>query len=140
MAVPSWRSSPSRRTRGRGASTCRFACGYDPIKSSEGTTPRGGQNPMSFRLDRKRAGRRRFSRERFLALEPLERRPLLAPFVFDPDAIGPLPAQLISGFDFLPGDALADNSVPLAVGNTFQLYYHARLGGLIDTGGVSSAP
>ena len=57
---------------------------------------------------------------------------------FDPDGAGPLkflgigipanqPIPLLAGLDWAPGNALADNSVPLVVGSEFFTYYQAKL-------------
>jgi hypothetical protein len=72
--------------------------------------------------------------------EALEGRPLLAPFVFDPDGTGSLPATQVAGFLFNTGNALADNAVPVSVGNTFQLYYQSSLAGLTDINGNNVIP
>jgi hypothetical protein len=59
---------------------------------------------------------------------------------FDPDGAGPDPAMQITGFDWAVGNALAKSSLPLTVGETFQLYYQAALGGLINTNGITVVP
>jgi len=46
----------------------------------------------------------------------------------------------IGGIDVAPGSALAVNSLPLAVGKTFQLVYQASVSGLINTNGLTIAP
>jgi hypothetical protein len=46
----------------------------------------------------------------------------------------------IGGIDPAPGSALAVNSLPLKVNETFQRYYQATVGGLIDTNGLTFSP
>jgi len=48
--------------------------------------------------------------------------------------------QSIAGIDLAPGNALAQGSLPLTVGKTFQLYYQSTLSGLIHTNGLTVAP
>lgn len=58
------------------------------------------------------------------------------PFLFDPDGpAGPLPAVTVASFDWLPGNALAQSSLPLTNGQDIQLLYQAKLGSLIDSNG-----
>jgi len=61
---------------------------------------------------------------------------------FDPtgDKSDPNAPYLINGIDVAPGSALAVNSLPLAVGKTFQLDYQATVSGLINTSGLTFAP
>lgn len=79
-------------------------------------------------------------------LESLEERQLLASFLFDPDGpnnpngTGSLAPIQAASFDFAVGNALADNSVPLAVGQTFQLYFQATLGTVIRSDGDPIGP
>jgi len=52
---------------------------------------------------------------------------------FDPDGPGGVAGPYtISGFDWFVGNALAEDVVPVAVGQTFQLYYQAALTSLLD--------
>jgi hypothetical protein len=62
-------------------------------------------------------------------------------FTFDPDGAAPTnPASLIGAMDWSPGNSLAVNSVPPAVGNTFQQHQHASLSALINSSGNPFTP
>ena len=60
---------------------------------------------------------------------------------FDPDGAAPAnQVQLISGFNFKPGNALAHNAVPFVVGATFQLYQQMAVEALLDDHGNPFVP
>lgn len=59
---------------------------------------------------------------------------------FDSDGPGGNAYTVIAGLDWGVGNALADNSLPIQVGKTFQLYYQAALAGVINTSGLTIAP
>jgi len=60
---------------------------------------------------------------------------------FDPDGAGGANgATAIGAFDYAVGNTLADNALPLVVGQTFQLYYQAALRGLVDANGNAFQP
>lgn len=64
-----------------------------------------------------------------------------APFTFDFNGTagaGPGPTNAI-GFDWAPGSLFSDQSIPVAVGNTFNAYYQARLQA-VQTAGPSAPP
>src|SRR5262249_4218577 len=138
MAVPSWRRSLSRRVRRGCVPARRLITGLDPIEQSERVAADASHVGVGLAGRRGRALPLRTLHKHCPQGEALEGRPLLAAFTFDPDGAGLVPAQQVARFDFLPGDALADNSMGLAVGSNFQLYYQARLGAVIDPANVSS--
>jgi len=53
--------------------------------------------------------------------------------VFDPDGSGATKPVTIGAIDIAPGNALAVGAVPLASDTTFDLYFQARVRGVIDT-------
>jgi hypothetical protein len=89
---------------------------------------------------RSHSGRPRLPHRFSAVAEVLEGRPLMAPIVFDPDGPGSLAPIQFGSFDFAVGNALADNSLPLHTGDTFQLYFQTTLGSLIAPSGTSIAP
>src|SRR5207249_1183960 len=100
------------------------------VESAGGVTAGGRHAGTGSAAARRGTGRSPYLHRHRPGVEVLEGRPLLAAFVFDPDGPGVVPAQLLNGLDFQPGDALADNAAGAPVGSTFQLYYQARLGGV----------
>ena len=81
----------------------------------------------------------------FLKLHPtcefLEGRQLLASSIlFNPTGTNQTLPILIGALDWAPGNNLAVSSVPLSVGNTFQLDYQAALAGVIDPNGHTFSP
>ena len=73
--------------------------------------------------------------------ESLERRELLASTIlFNPTGSNATQPITIGALDLAPGNTLAVNSLPLTVGNTFQLDYQATLAGVIDPNGGSISP
>ena len=92
---------------------------------------------------RRKAGGPGLARHRFNPKgESLERRQLLAsPIEFNPTGNGnPADTFAIRAFDWAPGNSLAVSSVPLTVGDTFQLDYQATLADLIDPNSNSFVP
>jgi hypothetical protein len=60
---------------------------------------------------------------------------------FDPDGPGGVaPLMNIQTFVYSAGNALADNALPLTVGNTFQLYFQARLSNVQDINNNTIVP
>src|SRR5215213_2884457 len=107
MAVPSWRRSPVRRLRRPGVAGCGYLARHDAIETARGVTA-GGRRAGTGAADARMGTRRPpYLHRHSPGVEVLEGRPLLAAFVFDPDGPGVVPAQLINGLDFQPGDALA---------------------------------
>src|SRR5690242_14785710 len=119
MTIPSGRRPLPRRVRRPGVTSRHEAPGRGLVELPEQETA------GAWSIGTVRAGGRRSAvgtpstRRRNPAFEALEGRPLLAPFVFDPDGGGALAPQQISRFDFLAGDALEDNANGLPVGGTF---------------------
>jgi hypothetical protein len=63
------------------------------------------------------------------------------PITFDPDGAAPANGDLsVGSFGFDTGNALAVKSVPLVVGQTFQLYYQSRLANVTTDGGDTVTP
>src|SRR5947209_5156351 len=66
--------------------------------------------------------------------ESLERRELLASTItFNPTGTNATQQISVGSFDLAPGNALSVGSLPLTVGNTFQLDYQAVLGNFLDS-------
>ena len=75
------------------------------------------------------------------ASEALEERRLLSSTIlFNPTGTAATPTETIGGLDEAPGNALAVDALPLAVGKTFQLDYQATVAALLSPTGVEFSP
>jgi len=62
------------------------------------------------------------------------------PILFDPDGPGSTPAFTINGLGFGPGNVLAQGSIPLTAGKTFQLYFQTHLTSLSGPQAPAAVP